>query len=599
MDSERPKSNRISGRFVVRACFFAVLALVASSCLSGDAAPLDSNSASNAETRLDSEQSAISVESAKEVELTQDVSSEAEEVAESSELQSKKESGEPTPSPEPTPLAGPTPSAEPSPSPEPTPSAEPSPSPEPTPSAEPTPSPEPERDCSPQAPHDLRLSDPSPALASIEISQAVYNCAHEVGVALARDSAAISTLASRPIQGPLLLLETWFDPSLMAELERLAPERVLAAGFEEQVLETSLAEFSFELVPVDEQATLPALEASSDRIWLVGADAPIAALTALSHQIGAKVMVVSGDLRALSPETREMIYDAARVEVLSNLGEDAAWQLAVIRRGDEIPGGGLLMFETERPRRLVAMYGHPSGPALGVLGEQGIDEGIQRLHSITEGYDADGSVVLPTFEIIATVAQAAAGSDGDYSGETARDEIRPWVEMAAANDIYVVLDLQPGRTHFLTQARIYEEFLRLPHVGLALDPEWRLKPLEFHMEQIGTVDAAEVNQVVEWLAGIVREEALPQKLLIVHQFQPSMITNRELIETPPELAVLIQMDGQGPINTKYGSWSRLTRPPDASQFHWGWKNFYDEDIPTPTAEQVLALSPYPAFVSYQ
>ena len=36
-----------------------------------------------------------------------------------------------------------------------------------------------------------------------------------------------------------------------------------------------------------------------------------------------------------------------------------------------------------------------------------------------------------------------------------------------------------------------------------------------------------------------------------------------------------------------------------SQFHWGWKNFYDEDIPTPTAEQVLALSPYPAFVSYQ
>ena len=587
MDSERPKSNRISGRFVVRVCFFAVLAFVASSCLSGDASPLDSHSASNAETRLDSEPSAISIESAKEVESTQDVSSDAREVAESSELQSKKESGEPTPSPEPTPLA------------EPTPSAEPSPSPEPTPSAESTPSPEPERDCPPQASHDLRLSDPSPALASIEISQVVYNCAHEVGVALARDSAAISTLASRPIQGPLLLLETWFDPSLMAELERLAPERVLAAGFEEQVLETSLAEFRFELIPVDEQATLPAREASSDRIWLVGADAPVAALTALGHQIGAKVMVVSGDLRALSPETREMIYGAAQVEVLSNLGEDAAWQLAVIRRGDEIPGGGLLMFETERPRRLVAMYGHPSGPALGVLGEQGIDEGIQRLHTIVEGYDADGSVVLPTFEIIATVAQAAAGSDGDYSGETARDEIRLWVEMAAANDIYVVLDLQPGRTHFLTQARMYEEFLRLPHVGLALDPEWRLKPHELHMEQIGTVDAAEVNQVVEWLAGIVREEALPQKLLIVHQFQPSMITNRELIETPPELAVLIQMDGQGPIDTKYGSWSRLTRPPDADQFHWGWKNFYDEDIPTPTAEQVLALSPYPAFVSYQ
>ena len=49
------------------------------------------------------------------------------------------------------------------------------------------------------------------------------------------------------------------------------------------------------------------------------------------------------------------------------------------------------------------------------------------------------------------------------------------------------------------------------------------------------MDAAEINQVVEWLAGLVREHALPQKLLIIHQFRYSMITNREAIETPPEL----------------------------------------------------------------
>ena len=40
--------------------------------------------------------------------------------------------------------------------------------------------------------------------------------------------------------------------------------------------------------------------------------------------------------------------------------------------------------------------------------------------------------------------------------------------------MYVVLDLQPGRTDFLTQAKRYEPLLALPHVGLALDPEWRL-----------------------------------------------------------------------------------------------------------------------------
>ena len=97
------------------------------------------------------------------------------------------------------------------------------------------------------------------------------------------------------------------------------------------------------------------------------------------------------------------------------------------------------------------------------------------------------------------------------------------------------------------------------------------------MRQVGTVDAAEINRVSEWLAGLVREEALPQKLLIVHQFHFSMITNRHRIETPPELAVLIHMDGHGTQGHKQDTWDALTAAPDADGFYWGWKNFYDED----------------------
>ena len=458
---------------------------------------------------------------------------------------------------------------------------------------------EPERDCSPQIPDDLPISDISPALVGIEISQAIYSCAHEVGLAFANDLAAISTLQSRGIQGPLLLVGPWFDIALMAELGRLAPERIVAAGFDEQVLQYALVDFAFDLVAVDPQATFSPEGVSYDRVWLFDNAEQAAPLAALGHQIGIGVIALTGDLRAASPEILEMISGASQVEMLSDFGEDAVWQLDVVRRGDEIPGGGLLMFESGHGRRLVAMYGHPTTSGLGVLGEQGPDEGVERLRSIAEGYDADGSVVLPTFEIIATIASAGPGRDGDYSGETARDEIRPWVEIAAANGIYVVLDLQPGRTDFLTQAKYYEEFLRLPHVGLALDPEWRLKPDQVHLLQIGTVDAAEINQVVDWLAGIVREEALPQKLLILHQFRLPMITNRHLVETPPELAVLIQMDGQGPLGSKYNTWNTLTNKPDAERFHWGWKNFYDEDSPTATPDQVLELTPTPGFVSFQ
>ena len=280
----------------------------------------------------------------------------------------------------------------------------------------------------------------------------------------------------------------------------------------------------------------------------------------------------------------------------------SAWQLEAIRSGNELPGGGVLLFERgdESPgRRLVAAYGHPSTPGLGVLGEQGPEDTLKRLEAMAEGYGADGSTILPTFEIIATVASASAGADGDYSSMTDREVIRPWIEVAAANGGYVVLDLQPGRSDFLSQAKLYEEFLRLPHVGLALDPEWRLKPDQVHLRQVGTVDAAEINQVADWLAQIVREEALPQKLLIVHQFRFSMITNRELIETPEELAVLIHMDDQGSLSSKYNTWNSLTGEPDADRFHWGWKNFYDEDSPMATPEQVLKRTPNIVFVSFQ
>ncbi len=465
----------------------------------------------------------------------------------------------------------------------------------------------PRDDCSPHEPDDAVLSDLGgtlladldPASASIEISEILYDCAREVGIAYADDPTAVVTLQSRQIQGPLLLIGRWIDDPLLAELKRLAPERIVAAGIPGRILRYTFRDFATESVTVDPQARLSRDGLSGERVWLVDNFTLAVPMAAIAHQIGVPVITVPNDIRGASAEAREMIAAASEVVLLSDFGEDAARHLEVIRRGEETPYGGGLLFDSEPRRRMVAIYGHPQTSGLGVLGEQGPDEAVERVLSIAQGYDADGIAVLPTFEIIATVAAGSAGYDGNFSNETALDVIRPWIEVAAANGIYVVLDLQPGLSDYLSQAKIYEEFLRLPHVGLALDPEWRLKPGQRHLRQIGTVDAAEINEVVWWLAGIVREESLPQKLLVLHQFKFSMITNRHLVQTPPELAVLIHMDGQGPLPTKYSSWNALTGLPDAGQFYWGWKNFYDEDSPTATAAEVLALTPTPLFVSYQ
>jgi hypothetical protein len=268
----------------------------------------------------------------------------------------------------------------------------------------------------------------------------------------------------------------------------------------------------------------------------------------------------------------------------------------VILEGTELPGGGYLMFPG---RRLVAFYGHPGTPGLGVLGEQGPEAAVERLLPVAGEYGTEGFQILPTFEIIATVADRVAGDDGNYSEETEIVALRPWIEVAREQGLYVLLDLQPGRTDFLTQAQLYEELLLEPHVGLALDPEWRLEPDQVHLQQIGSVDAAEVNTVVEYLAALVRDNRLPQKMLLLHQFRLDMLEDREQILTPPELAVVIQADGQGPIGGKYETWAVLTQGTEDAGWLWGWKNFYDEDEPTPTPEQVLALEPVVVYVSYQ
>ena len=457
----------------------------------------------------------------------------------------------------------------------------------------------PPRDCTPEAPPEFQLSEADTVIAAIELSKMLYPCATRVGLAPASNPQAIATVAASGLDGPLLLVGDWFSGRLISELRRLAPDRVVTAGFGHDIHAT-LFDHQVIALDIDPEAEVLHDPSGYEHLWLVAPASPVVPLQVAGTDLGIGLVVVDPDSPSFTSETLDLISGAASVDVLSAFGNEVVWQLDVLKKGVEIPGGGIVMFPESSPRRLVAFYGHPVSSVLGVLGEQKDPEGgIERLRSVAADYGADGTTILPTFEIIATVASAVAGRDGNYSGETDLDVIRPWIEVAAANDVYVVLDLQPGRTDFLTQAKKYEEFLRLPHVGLALDPEWRLKPHQVHLRQIGTVDAAEINQVVRWLANIVREESLPQKLFIVHQFRFSMITNREQIETPEELAVVIQMDGQGPLSSKYNTWNFLTRDTGDLGFRWGWKNFYDEDSPTATPAQVLELTPVPVFVSYQ
>ena len=325
---------------------------------------------------------------------------------------------------------------------------------------------------------------------------------------------------------------------------------------------------------------------------------------ATARAAGARVELTGGaaDPRASGDAVTALSEDEPEAVVAMGAGfadqDGLDWKLRTAREGAQLPGGGQLLFPQHM---LVALYGTPGTGALGVLGEQDLPATVERARKVAAPYEPlVDTTVVPAFEIIATVASSSAGPDGNYSSEAEVDALRPWVERAGEEGIYVVLDLQPGRTDFLTQAKQYSSLLELPHVGLALDPEWRLGPNEVHLTQIGSVGIDEVNSVVTWLADLTREKALPQKLLVLHQFQLRMIKDRERLDTSrDELAIMVHADGQGAQGAKQDTWRVLHQNAPAPLF-WGWKNFYDEDQPMLTPEQTIAqVEPRPELVTYQ
>ena len=385
------------------------------------------------------------------------------------------------------------------------------------------------------------------------------------------------------------------DPATVAALDPAAP---VALRLEETPGASSSARPDESLPPLDRPEPL------RGTVVLATGEAASTAALATARAAGASVSLTSGEA---DPRRSEEALDVlARWEAESVVAvgagfaaeEGLEWKLATAATGARLPGGGQVLFPG---RMLVALYGHPGSGALGVLGEQPLEAAVERARAHAAPYEALlGTTVVPAFEIIATVASSSAGPDGNYSAEAEPDVLRPWVEAAGEAGMYVVLDLQPGRTDFVTQAERYRSLLEQPHVGLALDPEWRLGSDDVHLTQIGSVDVEEVNRVVTWLADLTRENALPQKLLLLHQFRLDMIPGRERLDTSrDELAVMVHADGQGSQGDKQATWRALHQGAPSSLW-WGWKNFYDEDLPMLAPEQTISqVIPVPDLISYQ
>lgn len=283
------------------------------------------------------------------------------------------------------------------------------------------------------------------------------------------------------------------------------------------------------------------------------------------------------------------VHDPAPPKVVTQ----APPQVKVALTVPELPGGGTTL---SPGRFFVAYYGLPGAPALGVLGSGTPDRIWSRLMREAHAFAHPAIKVQPVFEVIATVASSGPGPRGDFTSDIPNAVVRSYIRAAHRLGALVVLDVQPGRSNFNAVVRRWSWALEDPWVGLALDPEWRMGPGQFPGRVIGSVNGHEVDQVAAWLDAFIVAHRLPQKVFLVHQFIPSMITDRVAIHGHPHLAMIQHADGFGTRREKLDSFHAIAYP---ARFIEGFKLFYTWDVGRMSARQVLAIRPRVGFVSFQ
>jgi len=166
----------------------------------------------------------------------------------------------------------------------------------------------------------------------------------------------------------------------------------------------------------------------------------------------------------------------------------------------------------------------------------------------------------------------------------------------------VFLDVQVGKSTVERELPMLEEYLKMPQVHLALDPEFAMHGGTPPGRVIGTMSAEDINWAAQYLAKIVRDNNLPPKILVIHRFTEEMVTGYKRIEPLPEVQIVVQMDGWGFAAKKINTYNVVVYP-EPVQFA-GLKIFYKNDLKQEpsrllTPQEILRLTPSPIFIQYQ
>lgn len=248
--------------------------------------------------------------------------------------------------------------------------------------------------------------------------------------------------------------------------------------------------------------------------------------------------------------------------------------------------------------RILSYYGYPGNELMGILGEYSMQDLLPILQEQGAAYEAaDPETPLAlAYEVIGSVAQADAGEDGNFLVRISKETLDEYADFCLENGLLMIIDVQFGLESVQSELDAFRPWLELPHVHVALDPEFAIKEGEQPGVDLGTLTAEDIAYAQRFLVDLAEENDLPPKILIVHQFNWYTLPDKELIEPVDGLQFVLEIDGWGPPDDKRETYRVLTQDP--IEYH-GFKLWYRQDEPLMTPEEVLALDPTPDIVIYQ
>lgn len=266
----------------------------------------------------------------------------------------------------------------------------------------------------------------------------------------------------------------------------------------------------------------------------------------------------------------------------------------------ELPGGGRTIHPTYR---LVGYAGAAgTGSLLGRAGVGDLDERMTEMVERAQPYAADGKKILPTLEFIATVVQPKPMKSGCWNTRASDERVKEHLDAIRKVKGILLLAIQPGRCDFVSETKYYEKWLKEPDVGVALDPEWRMGPGQIPMRVFGSAQGKELDDTAAYLAQIVKDNGLPEKVMLFHMLRRAFVKNIGDLSPHEGVAQMVSIDGIGNRGMKLATWKNIMaiKPKHVLP---GFKLFYEEDTQhgwaLMTPKQVMALTPTPEYVLYE